>query len=116
MAGILGAQRFNYDIWGDAVNIAQRMESNGVPGKVNISRATYDLTKDFFEFEPRGKIQVKGKGELEMFFVKGIKPELSLNKFGRTPNRSFRKIYENFTSSKIDRHEDFLKESETLEI
>ncbi|MCB1140949.1 MAG: adenylate/guanylate cyclase domain-containing protein [Leptospiraceae bacterium] len=116
VAGILGAQRFNYDIWGDAVNIAQRMESNGVPGKVNISRATYDLTKDFFEFEPRGKIQVKGKGELEMFFVKGIKPELSLNKFGRTPNRSFRKIYENFTSSKIDRHEDFLKESETLEI
>ena len=71
VAGIVGVKKFQYDIWGDTVNMASRMESSGVEGKVNISRTSYDLIKDDpqFNFEYRGKIQAKGKGELDMYFV-----------------------------------------------
>lgn len=71
VAGIVGIKKFQYDIWGDTVNTASRMEASGVPGKVNISQATYEQLKDDpeFSFVSRGKIQVKGKGELEMYFV-----------------------------------------------
>jgi class 3 adenylate cyclase len=71
IAGIVGVKKFQYDIWGDTVNTASRMESSGEVGKVNISQATYDLIKDdeSFEFQKRGKIEVKGKGEIEMYFV-----------------------------------------------
>ena len=71
VAGIVGVKKFQYDIWGDAVNIASRMESNGQVGKVNISKQAYELIKDDqqFTFKKRGKIQAKGKGEIEMYFV-----------------------------------------------
>ncbi len=71
VAGIVGVKKFQYDIWGDTVNTASRMESNGEGGKVNISKTTYDLLKDdkSFAFEIRGKIKAKGKGEIEMYFV-----------------------------------------------
>jgi len=71
VAGIVGVKKFQYDIWGDTVNTASRMESNGDVSKVNISQATYDLIKgdSNFNFESRGKIQAKGKGEMEMWFV-----------------------------------------------
>ena len=71
VAGIVGVKKFQYDIWGDTVNTASRMESNGEGGKVNISKTTYDLLKDdkSFAFEIRGKIEAKGKGEIEMYFV-----------------------------------------------
>ena len=71
VAGIVGVKKFQYDIWGDTVNTASRMESNGEIGKVNISRTTYKLLKkdDNFFFEKRGKIKAKGKGVMEMFFV-----------------------------------------------
>ena len=71
VAGIVGVKKFQYDIWGDAVNTSNRMESNGQVGKVNISKQTYELIKDDqqFTFEKRGKIQAKGKGEIEMYFV-----------------------------------------------
>ena len=71
VAGIVGVKKFQYDIWGDTVNTGSRMESNGMVGKVNISEHTYDLIKNdkMFSFEKRGKIDVKGKGELEMYFV-----------------------------------------------
>ena len=71
VAGIVGIKKFQYDIWGDAVNTASRIESSGVAGKVNISEATYKLLKDDsqFQFELRGKIHAKGKGEIEMYFV-----------------------------------------------
>jgi class 3 adenylate cyclase len=71
VAGIVGIKKFQYDIWGDTVNTASRIESNGEIGKVNISQATYDLLNDdpAFTFENRGKIEAKGKGEIEMYFV-----------------------------------------------
>ena len=71
VAGIVGVKKFQYDIWGDTVNTASRMESSGAPGHVNISEATYALVKDEPDlvFTPRGKVQAKGKGEMEMYFV-----------------------------------------------
>jgi adenylate cyclase len=72
VAGIVGIKKFAYDIWGDTVNIASRMESSGEAGKVNISGSTYELVKDKFTFTNRGKIQAKHKGEIDMYFVEAV--------------------------------------------
>ena len=69
VAGIVGVKKFAYDIWGDTVNTAARMEQNSQPGKINISENTYNIVKDKFECTFRGKIQAKNKGELSMYFV-----------------------------------------------
>ena len=69
VAGIVGIKKFAYDIWGDTVNIASRMESSGEPGKVNISGTTYELVKDKFTCEFRGEVEAKGKGKVKMYFV-----------------------------------------------
>jgi class 3 adenylate cyclase len=71
VAGIVGVKKFSYDIWGDTVNTAARMESSGHEGKVNISQTTYGMVNELsdYSFESRGKINAKGKGELEMYFV-----------------------------------------------
>jgi class 3 adenylate cyclase len=69
VAGIVGVKKFAYDIWGDTVNTASRMESTGEAGKVNISSVTYELVKDKFKCTYRGKINAKGKGDLDMYFV-----------------------------------------------
>jgi class 3 adenylate cyclase len=69
IAGIVGVKKFAYDIWGDTVNTAARMEQNSSLGKLNVSEATYELIKDDFTFEYRGKIETKGKGAMEMYFV-----------------------------------------------
>jgi guanylate cyclase len=71
VAGVIGRKRFLYDLWGDAVNTASRMESHGTPGRIQITRATYELLVDEFECEPRGTIAVKGKGEVEAWYLVG---------------------------------------------
>ena len=69
IAGVIGRRKFVYDVWGDAVNVASRMESHGLGGAVQITRATYELIKDEFVCEPRGTVDVKGKGEMEVWLV-----------------------------------------------
>jgi len=69
VAGVIGHMKFAYDLWGDAVNTASRMESHGVGGKIQITRATYELIKNDFVCESRGVVNVKGKGEMEVWQV-----------------------------------------------
>jgi class 3 adenylate cyclase len=71
VAGVIGRKRFLYDLWGDAVNTASRMESAGTPGRIQVTRATYELLGDDFEFESRGTVSVKGKGEMETWYLVG---------------------------------------------
>ncbi len=72
VAGIVGVKKFAYDIWGDTVNTAARMEQSSEPGKINISQTTYELVKDKFSCEYRGEIDAKNKGKLKMYFVASI--------------------------------------------
>jgi adenylate cyclase len=72
VAGVVGKNKYAYDIWGRTVNIASRMESNGHPGEINISSATYELVKDVFQCNYRGKIHAKNVGDIDMYFVQGI--------------------------------------------
>jgi class 3 adenylate cyclase len=69
VGGVIGTYKFQYDIWGDTVNTAARMESHGVPGRIHISQATHELIKDDFVCDHRGTIDVKGKGEMDTWFV-----------------------------------------------
>jgi class 3 adenylate cyclase len=71
VAGVIGTKKFIYDLWGDTVNTASRMESTGLPGRVQVSEATYQLLKDLFEFEDRGPIEVKGKGQMSVYLLIG---------------------------------------------
>ncbi|MCB1315201.1 MAG: adenylate/guanylate cyclase domain-containing protein, partial [Leptospiraceae bacterium] len=93
MAGVIGHQKFAYDVWGDTVNTASRMESSGVAGEINVSSATYDYIKHFFACEYRGKIQAKNKGAIDMFLVQRILPDLSADAAGTQPNEQFRERY-----------------------
>ncbi len=71
VAGVIGRKRFLYDLWGDAVNTASRMESHGTPGQIQVTRATYELLRDEFELAPRGIVGVKGKGDIETWYLVG---------------------------------------------
>lgn len=73
VAGVVGTNKFAYDIWGDTVNVASRMESNSEAGKINISENTYELIKDSFDCVFRGEIEAKNKGSLKMYFVNEVK-------------------------------------------
>lgn len=77
ITAVLGKKKLTYDIWGDTVNIASRMESSGEPGEINISSSTFDFVNQFCQCEYRGKMPVKYKGELDMYFIRGLKPEWS---------------------------------------
>jgi PAS domain S-box-containing protein len=71
VAGVIGTNKFIYDLWGDAVNVASRMESSGQPGKIQVTADTYEILKDKYLFEKRGTITVRGKGEMETFWLIG---------------------------------------------
>lgn len=71
VGGVIGTHKFQYDVWGEAVNLASRMESHGEPGRIQVTNATYKLIKNDFVCKPRGTVQVKGEGELESWFVEG---------------------------------------------
>lgn len=92
IAGVIGKKKFAYDIWGDAVNKASRMEQAGEVGKVNVSGDTYEFIKDYFDCTYRGKVEVKNGVQLEMYFVNRLKPEFSEDKDGIEPNAQFQKI------------------------
>ena len=92
VAGVIGEKKFAYDVWGDTVNTASRLESSGEKGRVNISGTTYHAVQQFFQCEFRGNIPAKNKGEIEMYFVTGILPHLA-EADGITPNDRFRNRY-----------------------
>ncbi|MCC5815002.1 MAG: adenylate/guanylate cyclase domain-containing protein [Leptospira sp.] len=87
VAGVIGEKKFAYDVWGDTVNTASRMESSGKEGRINISEATYNLVKDYFVCEYRGKVNAKNKGEIAMYYVNAIKENYANNTEGRVPNQ-----------------------------
>jgi adenylate cyclase len=70
MAGVIGADKFSYDVWGKTVNLASRLESHGLPGEIQVSDAVREALGDSFVFEPRGAIEVKGVGQLETWLLK----------------------------------------------
>jgi adenylate cyclase len=88
VAGVIGREKFAYDVWGDTVNTASRLESSGSPGRINISEATYNMVKDYFECEYRGMISAKSKGEINMYFVNGIRSEFAQDAKCMKPNRN----------------------------
>jgi class 3 adenylate cyclase len=81
---VIGRKRFLYDLWGDAVNTASRMESHGTPGQIQVTRATYELLKDEFVLERRGTVALKGKGEMETWYLRGRR-EAGAEAEDRTP-------------------------------
>ncbi|MGV8058625.1 MAG: adenylate/guanylate cyclase domain-containing protein [Smithellaceae bacterium] len=93
MAGVVGEKKFVYDVWGDSVNLASRMESSSEKGRINISESAYVGIKDFFETEHRGQIMAKNKGAVDMYFVKRIKPGLSQDAEGLIPDGRFWEMY-----------------------
>lgn len=108
-AGVIGSEKLAYDIWGSAVNRAQRMEMLGQPGKVTITGETFKLIEPYFECVFRGKAQSKNKNEMDMYSVERIKPQLSINGEGIYPNERFQQIvnlylYSSINYSKAERH------------
>lgn len=99
LAGVIGHKKFAYDVWGDTVNTASRMESSGIPGSINISQNTFELVKDFFAVEYRGKVSAKNKGDIDMYLVTKIKDGLSLDPTGLLPNELFNELYFTLQSS-----------------
>jgi class 3 adenylate cyclase len=94
VAGVVGHKKFAYDVWGDTVNTASRLESSGVPGKINISLSTFEAVKHLFDCEHRGQVQAKNKGDIDMYFLNSIRSEFSMQGEGRVPNALFKQYYE----------------------
>lgn len=95
VAGVVGHKKFAYDVWGDTVNTASRMESSGTTGKINISRETQERVKFLFDCEHRGQVAAKNKGMIDMFYLNGLKHRFSKGGEGRgrVPNARFREVY-----------------------
>lgn len=109
IAGVIGTKRFAYDIWGNTVNTANRMQMTCDPMMVNISGTTFELVEPYFECTYRGKVAAKNKGEIDMYYVHRIKPELSVDGLGLEPNEKFWKyvdlyLYSSINYGKAERH------------
>jgi PAS domain S-box-containing protein len=96
IAGVIGKSKMAYDIWGDAVNTASRMESSGEANKINISGSTYKYVCKYFNCTYRGKVEVRNMGEIDMYFVTGLKKEYRSDKDGVIPNSAFKTILTEF--------------------
>ena len=88
MAGVVGKRKFTYDIWGDAVNLAARLESASEARRVNVSPAVVAQAGAFFSFTPRGRVEIKNKDPIEMYFLDGLRPEFAADSTGETPNEA----------------------------
>lgn len=95
VAGVIGKDKFAYDIWGNTVNTANRMESSGQQGKLNVSKQTYELIKDYFQCRYRGKVAAKGKGKIDMYFVDKLKPAYASKASKRKANQKLLKLLKN---------------------
>lgn len=91
VAGVVGKHKFSFDVWGDTVNVAARCEQNSEAGKTSISVDFHDMIMEEFNCTHRGFISIKNRGELEMYFMEGLKPEYSMYGEGRIPNAEIRK-------------------------
>jgi class 3 adenylate cyclase len=77
VAGVIGSKKFIYDLWGDTVNVASRMESHGLPGCIQVTQDTYDLLRDVFLFQERGIVEIKGRGQMQTYLLVGREGRLS---------------------------------------
>lgn len=99
VAGVIGKLKFAYDVWGDSVNLASRLESTGKVGKVHISEETYQAIKDFFVCEKRPEpIEAKNIGKVQTYFVLSLKPEFSADESGIVPNAAFENMTQQMSS------------------
>jgi class 3 adenylate cyclase len=94
VAGVVGKLKFAYDVWGGAVNIASRLESGGIVGKVNTSEITYNYIKDFFDCTYGGEIEAKNIGTMKTYIVNNLKPELAESQQAVIPNAKFWEMYQ----------------------
>ncbi len=105
IAGVVGIHKFAFDIWGDTVNVCDRLQRCGAPGRINVSDRTYWRIKDFFDCEPRGRVDLTDTRQIEMFFVNGILPKL---RGGQSIPAGFAKRYRTYFQRDVPAFPDFL--------
>ncbi len=107
IAGVVGKKKFAFDIWGDTVNISSRMESFGLPNRINISATTHVRVKDFFQCEPRGRVKTKGGRLLDMYFAGGLSPSIAARD-GEPPFSRFLKRYRTYFGKELQNSPEFV--------
>lgn len=100
VAGIIGESKFSYDVWGHTINLCSRLESSGVTGSINVSEDFYQNTRDIFEFEERGFIEIKNGPPVKMYLLKDLKPQLRQSPFH--PNKEFYDIHSNYSLKPLE--------------